>query len=116
MSKSAQRRGPRGERGIPGPPGRPGVAGVTGRTGVSGARGAMGPSGKPGKTGPAGIPTVADRGELLSLVQGQIQEVSRELSVQVKRMERLQSELDELRENVGQLMDTPLSGGGAEPA
>jgi hypothetical protein len=110
MSKSAQQRGARGKRGIPGPPGprgRQGVMGATGKSGAGGPRGAMGPRGELGKTGPVGTLAPADRLEILSLVQGQIQEVSRELRVQVKRMERLQGDLDELRENVGRLKDSP---------
>lgn len=106
MSKSAQQRGPRGERGMTGPPGPRGKQGMIGPTGKSGVgpRGAMGPTGPSGKNG-SGTLRAADRREVLSLVQGQIQEVSLELGVQVKRIQRLQSDLDELRENIDRLKE-----------
>jgi hypothetical protein len=48
----------------------------------------------------------ADRLEVLSVVQGQIGEVSREFMAQMKHMELLKSELDELRANVARLADS----------
>jgi hypothetical protein len=61
---------------------------------------------KAGNTGAGGTLTPVDRFELLGVVHGQIQEVSRELTAQVRRIERLQGELDELRENVGRLLNS----------
>ena len=107
MATSAKQQGPRGERGRPGPAGprgKPGATGATGKTGGTGLRGRVGSMGLTGKTGPAGILTPSDRREILSVVEGQVQEVHRELSVQIKRTERLQGELDELRANLGRLI------------
>ena len=101
MSKPKQQ-GQRGERGIPGPPGPPGPMGATGTTGSAGPLGARGAT---GKTGPAGKLSRADRHELLSLVHGQINEVSHELGAQMKRMQSLKDELDELRANVARGLD-----------
>ena len=101
MSKSKQQ-SRRNERGIPGPPGpqgKHGAAGKTGRVGKTGAKGAT------GKTR-AGTFLPADQHEIFSVVQGQIGEVSRELTAQMKRLKSLTGELDELRANVKTLMDT----------
>ena len=104
MPKSKQQ-GQRGERGIPGPPGPPGEQGSTGATGKTGSAGPLGARGATGKTGPAGKLSRADRHELLSLVHGQINEVSHELGAQMKRMQSLKDELDELRANVARVVD-----------
>ena len=100
MSKSKQQ-GPRGERGIPGPPGPRGQQGATGKTGIVGKQGARGAI---GKTRHAGRFSPADRIEILSIVQGQIGEVSLELTAQMKRLKSLKGELDELRANVKLLL------------
>jgi hypothetical protein len=101
MPKSKQQ-GQRGKRGIPGPPGKQGPMGATGKTGIAGPLGARGAT---GKTGPAGKLSRADRHELLSLVHGQINEVSHELGAQMKRMQSLKDELDELRANVARVVN-----------
>jgi hypothetical protein len=41
----------------------------------------------------------------MNLVDGQLAEVSRELQAQTKRLQSLQGELDELRANVGSLIN-----------
>ena len=105
MSKSKQQ-GPRGERGIPGPPGPRGRNGLTGVTGKDGIAGPPGARGAAGKTGPAGKLSPIDRREVLNLVHGQITEVSRELLAQMKRLQSLKGELDELRANVADLIDS----------
>jgi hypothetical protein len=99
---SEHSKGRRGERGIPGPPGPRGKQGSTGATGKTGTGGRKGATGKPGQ---AGAFSAADRREILGVVQGQMSEVSRELSAQMKRLKSLQAELDELRANVERLMD-----------
>ena len=107
MAKSGQQ-GPRGERGIPGPPGprgKQGLRGASGKTGIAGPLGARGASGKAGPAGSRLSPT--GRREVLNLVHGQLQEVSRELLVQTKRLQSLKGELDELRANVASLIDGP---------
>lgn len=105
MSKSKQQ-GRRGERGIPGPPGPPGKQGPVGATGKTGIAGPLGARGAAGKTGPTGKLSLADRRELLSLVHGQINEVAHELGAQMKRMQSLKDELDELRANVARVVDS----------
>ena len=62
----------RGERGIPGPP-RP--AGPTGATGEIGKTGARGQRGAAGKRGTAAQRLPDDRMELLTLVEGQIEDI-----------------------------------------
>src|SRR5688500_18911154 len=110
MAKSSQQ-GPRGERGRPGPPGPPGPRGTeggrgpTGKTGAQGPRGTKGSRGRVGKSGPAGTVTRGNRREIASAVRGQIEEVYRELSVHLTRLERLRGEVDQLRENYSRLSD-----------
>jgi hypothetical protein len=101
-SKRQDRRDERGISGPPGPRGKQGPIGATGKTGIGGRSGAPGPT---GKTGPAGMFSSADRLEISSVVQGQIGEVSRELTAQMKRLKSLKGELDELRANVKKLTD-----------
>ena len=65
-----------------------------------------------GATGKAGPLLPGDRFEILSVIEGQIEEVHREVGMQVKRMASLQGEIDELRRNVARLLgdsaDDPL--------
>ena len=98
--------GQRGERGIPGPRGPRGKRGVPGAPGKTGIAGPQGARGATGKTGPAGKLSPSDRSEVLNLVHGQITEVSRELQAQMKRLASLKGELDELRTNVANLIDS----------
>jgi hypothetical protein len=102
MSKVKQQ-GQRGERGIPGPAGPRGKQGPTGATGQTGSAGRVGAKGAIGKTGPVGKIPAADRVELLSTIQGQIDEVSRELTAQMKRTQSLRDDLEALRANVAGL-------------
>jgi Collagen triple helix repeat (20 copies) len=98
------------ERGIPGPPGPPGEAGAVGARGKTGQRGkpgATGARGPKGETGPAGAESSSkDRLEILSVVEGQIEDIYRELDVQLKRIAQLQVQVDEVREQVRKLMST----------
>jgi hypothetical protein len=104
MSKSqSQQHGQRGERGSPGPRGPQGKRGLRGATGIAGRLGARGAT---GKTGSAGKLSPADRREILNLVHGQLNEVSRELVAQTRHMQSLRGELDELRANVASLIDS----------
>ncbi len=98
--------GQRGERGIPGPRGPRGKRGVPGAPGKTGIAGPQGARGATGKTGPAGKRSPSDRRDVLNLVHGQITEVSRELQAQMKRLASLKGELDELRTNVANLIDS----------
>ena len=106
MSKT-KLQGQRGARGIPGPAGPRGERGPIGATGTPGVTGPRGATGAIGKTGPKGSLSPADRQEILSFVQSRIQEVSREFMAQIRRMESLKSEIDELRGYVASLMKSP---------
>ena len=79
------------------------MRGATGKTGFAGPLDAREAT---GKTGAAGKLSPADRGEVLNLVHGQLQEVSRELLAQMRHLQSLKGELDELRANVGSLIDS----------
>jgi hypothetical protein len=79
--------------------------GPTGKTGIRGARGVTGARGTTGKTGPAGAMTRDDRMDILAVVEGQIEDIYRELDVQMKRMAQLQLQVDEVRLRIRQLMD-----------
>jgi NTP pyrophosphatase (non-canonical NTP hydrolase) len=48
----------------------------------------------------------ADRQDILSFVQGQVDEVHRALTAQMKRLASLRDELEELRANVACLADS----------
>jgi hypothetical protein len=101
-SKQHVTRGARGRPGATGPRGEQGRIGQTGKSGVSGPRGARGLI---GQTGPNDTLPAAGRKEMMAHVQGQIEEVHRELTHQMKRMDSLRSEIDELRINVARLRD-----------
>ena len=103
---TSKQRGQHGERGIPGLRGRRGKQGSTGADGKAGNRGPQGARGATRKTGSAGKLSPSDRREVLNLVHGQITEVSRELQAQMKRLASLKGELDELRTNVANLIDS----------
>ena len=106
----ARDQGPRGMRGIPGPPGPSGAIGKIGLTGARGKTGRPGERGAPGARGKAGLtgiegPTMtrSARVEILSGVEGQIEEIRRDLVVQIKRMEQLQVQVDEVRAAIREL-------------
>lgn len=83
MARQAPRRV--GGRGVQGPPGPAGPRGLAGKAGVNGARGAA------GKAGAAGAATGADRMEVLTLVEGQIEQIYQELDLQTKRLAQFQN-------------------------
>jgi hypothetical protein len=99
----SKQQGRRGERGIPGPPGPPGpvgtrgAEGARGKTGERGSKGATGMRGPVGAGGPAGTIKRADRREILADIRVQIEDIYRELDVQMKRMAQLQMEVDNVR-------------------
>src|SRR5262245_5506269 len=94
----AKQKGRRGRGGIPGPPGPRGERGLTGPRGKAGPRGQTGRTGKPGATGRAA--PASDRAALVAEVNGHIEDVYRELDVQMKRMSQIQQQVDELRTKV----------------
>ncbi len=107
----ATKRGARGAQGIPGPAGpsgRQGTVGATGAAGARGARGAIGRTGARGLTGVAGPQEGAIEGksrvQLLTSIDKHIDNIYRELDVQMRRTEQLQIELRDLRANVRRLI------------
>ena len=83
-----------------------GKAGARGAKGASGKRGTKGGRGKQGAKGPAGKEPVWRR-ELLAAVQNQIGRIDRELNIQMKRMAQIQQEVDELRDKIKRLEQSP---------
>ena len=104
MAKLKQ--GARGERGIPGPPGPPGVSGsdgtrgLTGKAGPVGAAGHTGARGAKGATGPKAPATGKGRKRFIAAVDRHIENIYGELTVQMKRMARIQLQVDELRDKI----------------
>ena len=64
----------------------------------------MGAGGAVGATGAAGSITSADRVEVLAIIESQIEDIYRELAVQMRRMSQTQVQLDEVRAKLRQLM------------
>ena len=104
-----QKRGARGERGIPGPPGPAGATGseggrgLTGKAGPIGAAGHVGATGAKGKKGAPGSKAPSNskgRRRLIAAVDRHIENIYGELTVQMRRMARIQAQIDELREKV----------------
>jgi hypothetical protein len=93
-------RGPRGERGMPGPPGPAGPMGAAGKTGAKGARGPV------GRVSAAAASRQNDRLEILALVEGQIDDIYKELDLQMKRMANLQVQIDDVRAKLRKLTGT----------
>lgn len=104
MAKLKQ--GTRGERGVPGPPGPPGSAGstgdrgLTGKAGPAGAAGPAGTRGEKGATGSKAPATGKGRRRFIAAVDRHIENIYGELTIQMKRMARIQSQVDELREKI----------------
>lgn len=91
--------GRRGKRGAPGPRGPAGKAGKGGRAGATGQIGARGAKGAKGPKGSSGS-NVKGRGRLLASVERHIENIYGELTVQMKRLAKLQVQVDELRAKV----------------
>jgi hypothetical protein len=79
--------------------GRPGRPGPRGPRGPAGPRGETGKKGEQGEEGNA--PT--DRATLLKEVNGHIEDIYKELDVQMRRMSQIQQQVDELREKMKRL-------------
>lgn len=93
-------RGNVGPRGVPGPPGPRGPSGTTGAAGKIGPRGPVGKHGARGATGNE----PPDRSALLAQVHASIEEIHRDLSIQLTRMAQIQQQVDQLRANLKQLI------------
>ena len=83
-SRSRDDRGPRGPRGP---------------AGHSGHRGAPGPQGAPGPVGPP-----VQGSDVLEIVERQIDDIHRDLDAQMKRIARIQQQVDELRVAIRRVM------------
>jgi hypothetical protein len=101
MAKSQGRRGVRGFQGPAGRSGKKGPKGAAGKTGATGARGIV------GHVRPVGALTRSDRMEVLTLVHREVNEIYKELEVQMKRMAQLQAQLDGVLSTVQQRTGTP---------
>ena len=71
-----------------------------GKTGPRGARGAT------ARTPPREDGRQNDRLEILALVEGQIDDIYKELALQMKRMATLQAQIDEVRATIRKLAGT----------
>src|SRR5688572_23633543 len=104
----ATKRGARGAQGIPGPAGPSGIQGTVGATGAKGAKGATGRQGARGLTGVAGSQEGGIEGksrvQLLTSIDKHIDNIYRELDVQMRRTGQLQTELEDLRAEVRLLL------------
>src|ERR1700674_2409385 len=97
-------KGDRERKGIPAPPGPPGVVGprgavgARGATGATGAGGETGATGARGETGATGASAIEPRGhrQLPDDITKDIENIYRELDVQMKRMAQIQQQLDEV--------------------
>jgi hypothetical protein len=96
MAKQTQ--GRRGKRGVPGPPGPAGKAGEGGHAGATGETGARGPKGARGATTRAR--DGKGRRRLLASVERHIENIYGELTVQMRRLAKLQAQVDELRAKI----------------
>ena len=101
-----QQQGVRGERGVPGPPGPAGATGSVGERGLTGKAGAVGAAGRAGAKGAKGATgskapsNTKGRQRLIAAVDRHIENIYGELSVQMRRMARIQSQVDELRDKI----------------
>lgn len=93
-----QQQGPRGRRGIPGPRGPTGSAGATGHSGARGAKGGKGAKGAQGAKAPAHRGKARQR--LILSLERHVENIYGELTVQMKRLGRIQAQVDELRAKV----------------
>jgi hypothetical protein len=89
----------------PGHPGRRGPKGGAGKRGARGRIGATGPRGTIGETGPAGTAARTDRLEILTVVEGQIEDIYQELHLQATRITQLQVQLDDVLGKLRRLTD-----------
>ena len=104
-----QQLGARGEQGVPGPPGPAGATGAIGERGQTGRAGAVGAAGRAGAKGAQGAKgatgskapsNTKGRQRLIAAVDRHIENIYGELSVQMRRMARIQAQVDELRDKI----------------
>ena len=104
MAKLKQ--GARGEQGISGPPGPTGLSGsdgsrgLTGKAGPAGAAGHTGARGAKGATGSKAPASGKGRQRFIAAVDRHIENIYGELTVQMKRMAKIQLQVDELRDKI----------------
>jgi hypothetical protein len=78
--------------------------GARGKTGAAGKKGATGARGTVGSTGSTATLTKADRMEMLSVIEGQIDDIHQELNIQMKQMAQMQAQLDDVRATVRRII------------
>lgn len=88
-----------GTRGPMGPPGPPGERGPTGPSGRRGAKGARGPN--------AVLAPDADARDLIKALDSQVDGIYKELTLQMNRMARIQSQLEDVRAAIRRLAAAP---------
>ena len=88
----------RGARGLRGPAGPSGARGARGERGQRGAQGARGTKGRAGAFGSNAKPK-----DLIKVLDMQVEGIYRELNVQMRRMSRVQQQLDEVRAAIKRL-------------
>jgi hypothetical protein len=96
----ANMKGARGPKGIAGPPGPAGPKGAKGATGETGARGAKGQN---ASVEDAGSPSTLNQ---FSEIEHTIEDIYKELDIQMKRMSQIQQQVDDLRTKFKQLSGT----------
>jgi hypothetical protein len=84
-------KGARGPKGIPGPPGPAGPKGATGARGAKGQRASV---------EDAGSPSTLNQ---FSEIEHTIEDIYKELEIQMKRMSQIQQQVDDLRMKFKQL-------------
>jgi len=108
------KKGQRRAQGIPGPPGPAGPRGATGgqgdrgaagARGVKGTTGARGAKGATGEQGAKGTSEPHERRKLLRNVNNQIEDINKQLEIQLRRMAQIQQQVDELRATIRRLSD-----------
>ena len=100
-----QTTGRRGARGMAGPPGPTGSAGLAGRAGPAGKAGRMGATGATGSRGLKGTTTpIKGRKGLIIAVDRHIENIYSELTTQMTRLGRLQTQVDDLREKIRKIL------------
>jgi hypothetical protein len=84
-----------------------GPAGPPGKSGAAGERGPMGRAGRAGAPGAKGAPfgvSGKQRKRFVAAVDRHIENIYTELSVQMKRIARVQAQVDELRDKIRQAL------------
>ena len=99
------KQGKQGKQGLRGPAGPAGQIGGRGARGLRGLTGARGARGLRGALGPGDI----DTKKLVKAVDGELEGIYRELSMQIRRMSTVQEHIEDLRIAIRRLGGTVRS-------